>query len=370
MRKRRYACLVVLFFVLLWAGCEQQRESIPAANLENHPIYKRYTFSNDEKVIELGASLPSSTVTHLIEVMKRDQILKQELAQVGYTVKFYFFQKGGDVMYFIKNDSLKGAFVGDMPTLMMASSGKVTIISLFSKVGVALVSRDVYRVRDLKNMRVAYPYGSNAHYYLLKLLKENGLSEADIIQVQMDNREMLDAIRQKRIDAFTTFEPTAMIYTKMDPTLHIINRSLSSYNFFSVRKEYASKNPRAVRAILAAQFRAMFWLRESDRNLNRASRWVAEETMKIVSLPMDKYIANLNALCDENLLGNITDYFDVVSRSVLADDGDIRKEFDFLKTKGIIPQQQEWNDVKRNFDTLAVPDVLKNMRHTKSRIRP
>lgn len=372
MHKSQHVFLVILFFTILWAGCKQQQGSVPEPNLGNHPVYKHYSFSKDEKVIELGAVIPSAAITHLIEVMKRDEILKEELRRIGYTVKFYFFLESGDMIPSIKNGSLEGAILGDTPTLMlmMASVGKVTIISLFGKGSVALVSRDAYRVQDLKNKRVAYPYGSSAHYYLLRLLKEKGLSDADIKHVPMKQSDMIEAFKQKRIDAFATFEPTATIYTKIDPTLHIINRSFANYNFLSIRKEYATKHRQAILAVLAAQFRAMAWLRASERNLRRASYWVAEDAGKIIPLPMENYIADLDALCNENLLSNITDYIEVVNSRVLGGDGDMRKEFEFLKTQGIIPQQSDWKDIKKDFDTHAVPDVLKNRKLQQSRIRP
>jgi ABC-type nitrate/sulfonate/bicarbonate transport system substrate-binding protein len=289
---------------------------------------------------------------------------------MGCTITFYPFLKGDDIHSFIENGALEGAVMGDMPALISAAGGRIAVISLFNKGSVSLVSRDVYRVRDLKGKKVAYPHGSNAHYYLLRLLKEKEMSETDIRRVPMDTPEMFDAIDQKRIDAFTTFEPTASVFIEIDPTLHTISRSFSSYDFFILRKDYAARHPRAARALAAAQFRAMAWLAESGRNVHRASRWVAEVSEKLISLPLDKHLDELDELCSEDLLNNITDYFTVLDRDVLGDNGDIRAEFEFLKRKGFIPSNREWIDVRDSIDTRNLRETLKGLRPAAARVRP
>lgn len=369
MRKSAFFFLIVPLSLVLWSGCREQ-EKIPAGDFENHPIYKHYQFSNDEKVIEIGVPTPWSTVGHIVEVMKRDEVLKEELGRGGYTVKFFPFLKGNEINYFMSKGSLEGTIMGDVPTLKMAAEGRITVLSLFHKGSVSLVSRDAFRVRDLRNKRVAYPHGSVAHYYLLRLLKEKGMSDADIRHAPMDTSDMFEAIKQKRIDAFTTFEPTATVYMRLDPTLHTINRSFSSYGFFSIRKDYAAAHERAIRALLAAQFRARTWLVTSDRNLHRASGWVADDSEKFMPLPLKKHITELDTHCAEDLLGIMSDYDAVMSRDVLGDDGDLRREFEFLKDKGLISRDREWKDVKANIDTRMLTEALKDGRHAASRISP
>ena len=97
--------------------------------------------------------------------MKRDDLFQQELKSIGCKVVFYPFMKGEDINHFMKKGLLEGSVIGDMPTLKMASEGYIDVISVFNKGSVSLVSRDIYRVRDLKGKKVAYPYGSIAHYY-------------------------------------------------------------------------------------------------------------------------------------------------------------------------------------------------------------
>lgn len=352
---------------MLSAGCERPG-SVNSEQFENNPIYKKHKFTNDEKVIEIGVPTPWASVNHIVEVMKRDEILKGELKRLGYTLKFYPFMKGEEINYFMRKGLLEGSIIGDMPTLKMASEGNIKVMSLFHRGSVSLVSRDIYRIEDLKGKRVAYPYGSIAHYFLLNLLKENGVSENDIRHKLLDAKDMFDAIKNNEIDAFTTFEPTTTLYTKIDPTLHTISRSFSSYGFFNIRKDYSGRHEEVITMIIAAQIRAVMWLGESDRNLDRASRWVAEESMKIVSLPLALYIKELNAICSEDIKGNMNAYSAVIGEDAIGIGGDISNEFIFLKMKGFIQKDKEWADVRRNFDTNTALEVARGMKAISARI--
>ncbi len=368
----RHEIFILLFFLLLgisWAGCKEPQKS-PAVNFEAHPLYRQYHLSRDEKTIEIGVPTPWATVSHLVEVMKRDEILTKDLRRMGYTVKFYPFLKGDEINYFLKKGALEGAIMGDVPTLKMAAEGSITVFSLFHKGSVSLVSRDVYRVKDLKHKRIAFPSGSIAHFYLLELLKKNGMSLRDIRPVPMDTRDMFEAIEQRKLDALTTFEPMATVYTRLDPRLHTINRSYSTYGFLSMRKDYAARHPRAIQALLEAQFRAVTWLQESDRNISRASRWVAGESAKVMPLPLGNYISVLDSLCAEDLLNNVDVYETVMDREILADDGALRKEFEFLRQEDVIARDKTWNDVRANIDTRLLSRVLKSARPAASRILP
>jgi ABC-type taurine transport system substrate-binding protein len=351
----------VLLALIFFIGCKKTK-NIQITDFEKHPIYKNYKFSNDEKVIEIGVPTPWASVNHVVEVMKRDEIFKQELKRMGYTVKFYPFMKGEEINYFMKKGLLEGSVIGDMPTLKMASEGHIKVMSLFNKGSVSLVSRDIFRVKDLKGKRVAYPYGSISHYYLLRLLKEKGMSENDIRHEPMDAKDMLDAIKNKKIDAFTTFEPTATIYTKIDPTLHTIHRSFSSYGFFNIRKDYGERHKEAVKAVIAAQIRAMLWIKESDRNLNIASLWMAEESSDIANIPLNRYIKELNTICSEDISGNVNIYSAALNDDIIRSGGDINKEFEFLKAIGFIPKDGKWEDVIKHFDTHTANDVIKGMK--------
>lgn len=357
-----HSLTAILSLLLIFsAGCKKT-EDVRITELENHPVYKNYKFSDDEKVIDIGVTTPVGSVSHIVEVMKRDEIFGKELEKMGYKVRFYPFMKCDDVNYFMRKGILKGAIIGDMPALVIASEGRIKIMSVFNRGSVSLISRDIYRIKDLKGKKVAYPNASIAHYYLLKVLNENGMSENDVIHKPMDTENMLDTLKNKKVDTFAIFEPGTAIYKRLDPTLHEIHRSFSGYRFFAMRKDYEERHKDVVRIIIAAQIRAVMWLKESDRNMDRASRWMAEESMKMFRIPFNKYIKELNNVCTEDIVADINVYSAVISEDETRDGRSLSSGFEFLKTKGFISKDKKWDSVRNYFDTDTALDVIKHMK--------
>lgn len=361
--------LIALIVALPTIACKRP-ETKTAPSYEDHPLYRNYVFSDNVNVMEIGVPTPWATVGHMVEVMKRDRILRADLARRGYMVKFIPFHKGEEIVHFLKNKKLEGAIMGDMPTIRFASEGAITIVSLFHRGSVSLVTRNIYRIEDLSGKRVAYPHGSIAHYYLLKLLREQGMSEADIHHVPLDATAIWEALQQGDIHAFTTFEPTATLYTRLDPMLHVINRSYSSYGLFSVRKEYSVSHREALRAVLEAQFRSVAWLQSFDRNVSRASAWLADEADKMHSLPLRGYLKELDRICSEDLVGNPDEYCGLLTRVITGENSELRREFEFLQAKGLVRNDAQWGDVVTSFDGSLLRDVMKSFRYRSSPVDP
>ena len=77
-----------------------------------------------------------------------------------------------------------------------------------SKGGDGIVaSKDIRTVAGLKGKKVAFSEGSVSQFYLSVLLKENGLSLADVEMVNMDAGSAGAAFVAKRVDAAVTWEP-------------------------------------------------------------------------------------------------------------------------------------------------------------------
>ncbi len=99
-------------------------------DLRNHPIYKDYHFSQDNTVLDIGIQplwVPTSIIS---EVMKRDNILREEMTSLGYSLNFYPFLKGNDVNFFMRSGDLEIGMGGDMPTLSLAASYDIEIVSI------------------------------------------------------------------------------------------------------------------------------------------------------------------------------------------------------------------------------------------------
>ncbi len=357
--------LALTSLVLFITGCE--RVDKPDAgtatqglqDLSSHPIYKEYIFSKEKTVIDMGDQPIWVPTSNISEVMKRDNILREELRAIGYSLKVHPFLKGNDVNYFLLRGDLEAGIGGDMPALRAAASGDVVIISIIQRGPVSIVSRDVREIKDLRGKKIAYALGSNAHFYLLNTLKKNGVDVSEVRLIQMDVTLMPDALHDGKIDAFSAWEPTPSIALDKYPGLIVMHRG-KSYGFLYVKKELLERSPDAVRYLLASEIRALRWLRKGDRNLDMASKWANDTSLKLspkgAHLPPDK----ISLLAKQDLPGIRIREHPRISPALLSDNGALKKEFELLKDLGLIAQEKTWEDVKGKFDLSVIETVILN----------
>jgi NitT/TauT family transport system substrate-binding protein len=70
-----------------------------------------------------------------------------------------------------------------------------------------LANKDIRTIADLKGRSVAVPRGSLQQFYLAILLKEVGLTEADVEVVDLPAEDAGEAFMMQEVDAAVTFEP-------------------------------------------------------------------------------------------------------------------------------------------------------------------
>ncbi len=70
-----------------------------------------------------------------------------------------------------------------------------------------LATKDIQTIADLKGKSVAVLRGSISHFYLIVLLKEAGLSEADIEAVDLSAEDAGQAFMMQEVDAAVTNDP-------------------------------------------------------------------------------------------------------------------------------------------------------------------
>ncbi len=107
---RKLWCILLVFIYLFFyiTGCDKiDRTGIDHADtslpeLKDHPVYRNYNFSHDQKVIDMGVQpfwVPTSNIS---EIMRIDNILREELDALGYRLNVFPFLKGNDINYFLK----------------------------------------------------------------------------------------------------------------------------------------------------------------------------------------------------------------------------------------------------------------------------
>ncbi len=353
--------LAVLLFGAL-AGCGAPPEEEEAANgysvhdIDDHPLYKEYSFSSDDNIIDIGVQPLWIPTSILSEVMKRDAILADRLRALGVELVFHSFLKGNDVNHFLKKGDLDAGIGGDMPALRAVADGAVAV-SLYQVGPVSIISRDVQEVVHLKGLRIGYALGSNAHFYLLNTLAKHGLDAGDVALVQMEVTQMPGALAAGKIDAFAAWEPTPAITLITYPDFKKTHQG-RSYGFFYVSRKLFSEHPVIVRHLLASEVRALRWIRRSKNNIRTAAEWVRASAAAITddAIPLSK--EEMVDLALEDLPGVRIKNYPRISPRLLADDSPLMREFTFLQKLGFIENRADWYEVRNGFDREQMEQIL------------
>jgi NitT/TauT family transport system substrate-binding protein len=344
-----FGVVFVLFCALSVFAIERKN------SLAGHPLYSTYEFNNTDTVVNIGTQplyMPTGLIT---ETMKRDIIFKKALAEHGVEIRFYPFLKGHDVNAFIRSGDLDAGIGGDMPAISIATKMDIVIASLAQFGFTSIVAGRQMRIDELKGKRIGFAYGSNAHYALLNVLSFAELDESQVDLLSMEVSDMPEALTEGRVDAFAAWEPTPAIAVKQGPGNVIIHRSLSSgYIYFD--KSFYDAYPRISGLVLAAEIRALRWMKQGRQNLLRASRWSIDAFNKLSDR---KTVLTPEEFADLALKDIAGSHFPpVIAKKEIEEGGRIFREFEFLKKLGFIRASSKWGRVRDSFDREILKRIL------------
>lgn len=346
--------ILLVAIVILRTGKVKDLPTVSAPDLSNHPIYSNYDFGEDN-VIGFGIQPLVVPVGVLSEVMRRDAVLRKALSEQGLEIQFYPFLKGADANFFLKRGDLEVAMGGDMSVLTACATSGVLVATLTKQGFSSIVAQRHMLMKELRGKRIGYAFGSNAHYALLQSLTNAGLQETDVRLVPLDINEMPEALDKGKIDAFSGWEPATSIALAKYDDFVVIHRSLSSsYLYFS--RSFVEQHPTAVRHIVASQLRSMAWMRHRKENLLNACRW----TMQAGDNLSGQTPVFLEEQCASLVKSTLLDISSVaaIPEKYLAPDGQLFREYEFLKGLGKIPGTADWEEVRSCFDLTIIEEVL------------
>ena len=329
-------------------------------DLSQNPTYQGYRFGRTHTIVNIGIQplwLPGAVVT---EVMKRDQVLHDDMAALKLEVRFHPFLKGADVNYFLHHGDLEGGIGGDMPTITACATLQVRVVSLFDLNFTSIVANKPMLLTELAGKRIGFAFGSNAHYALLHAFSAVGITESDAQLLPMDVDVMPDAFFSGKVDAFSAWEPTPTICT-INHNSKIIHRSLASgYMYFS--KGFSEKQSAAVRALVTAQIRALTWLHQSHENKTTAIHWMLKAIASLTGKPAKISVKASLPLINASL--RILARRPIIPMDDISQNGRIHRAVQFLRAIGKIPKKTTWNHIRACFKRNIVLELLTSFENT------
>ncbi|HBG06602.1 MAG: hypothetical protein A2075_10810 [Geobacteraceae bacterium GWC2_58_44] len=340
-RQQRLFSLICLGILLL---CAKQAECAPGQN-------------KAPRVIEVGVQPLGYPAAMIGALLGRDAILKDELARHGYSLAPVPFRKGNDMVE-LMGSRLDAAFLGDMPTILLASRTEISVVGLVKQTFSSIVSRKVTLAAQLKGKRVGFAAGSSAHHTLLQALASVGLSDGDVKLVPLEIDAMPDALEAGRIDAFAAWEPAPSIAQARNPENRVFFRGVSS-DYFVLSRDFALRHPDAALALVAGFVRAIAWMRKSAANVELAAHWAKKDGEAFSGTPSKLAVSRAAEIARKEIL-------EVPSAPVLlrrpGEKPRLMDEFNFLKSLDKIPASTDPKRLQSAFDFDGMQQVLKSPR--------
>jgi sulfonate transport system substrate-binding protein len=195
----------------------------------------------------------------LLAIIKAQRTLDQKLAPLGYTVKWFEFPAGPQLLEALNANSIDFGSTGAPPAVFAQAAGVRFVYVGTEPAGVTneavIVKPDapLHTVADLKGKRVALQKGSSSNYLLLALLQKAGLRYPDIQPVYLPPADARAAFENGTVDAWAIWDP---YYAAAQHALHV--RTLADYtsleaghNFYEATRDFAQQHPDVVGIVLA-----------------------------------------------------------------------------------------------------------------------
>ncbi|PEH82308.1 sulfonate ABC transporter substrate-binding protein [Burkholderia gladioli pv. alliicola] len=204
----------------------------------------------------------------LLAVVKAQGALDDKLKSLGYTVKWFEFPAGPQLLEALNANSIDFGYTGAPPPVF-AQAGGVRFVYVGAEQPAphneAIFVRAGSPIRDVAGLRgkkVALQKGSSSNYLLLAALNKAGLRYDEIHPVYLAPADARAAFESGDVDAWVVWDP---YYAAAQGSLKV--RTLSdytgltaTYNFYEATRDFAAAHPEVVGAVLRQLRETGLWV--------------------------------------------------------------------------------------------------------------
>ncbi|AIO68591.1 sulfonate ABC transporter substrate-binding protein [Burkholderia oklahomensis] len=194
----------------------------------------------------------------LLAVVKAQGSLETRVKPLGYTVKWFEFPAGPQLLEALNADSIDIGYTGAPPAVFAQASGVRFVYvgaeppSPHNEAIVVKADSPLKTVADLRGKKVALQKGSSANYLLLKALQKAGVRYDEIRPIYLPPADARAAFESGNVDAWVVWDPyyAAAQQALKARTLADYTGLPTAYNFYEATRDFATRHPDVVGAVL------------------------------------------------------------------------------------------------------------------------
>ncbi len=305
--KRSLLYSMILAASLLTIASGMVRLSALAKNQDSELIVRLGSFS---KAVDYAPYL----------VAKQKHLFESALKPLNATVSYQEFQTLPSINEAFASKKIDAVFEAEAPCIVGKAAGidlKILGISAVLNLPI-LVQKDssITKISDLRGKRIAVLAGTSAHYVLLKLLENAGLSKSDVSIVNMTPPDAKSAFDSKKVDAWSIWPPFLEQEELAGFGRTIPNTSGKIIVIMAARSDFVKDNPAIAEALTSV--------------LKSTRQWVSShpvESQKIVAQELKIPLPVIEKAWIKQ------DWKATIDDSLMKD---IQNKADFLKSVGFV----------------------------------
>lgn len=195
--------------------------------------------------------------------------------ETGVTSNFKTFDSGADVILAMASGDLDIASLGSTPTAVALSRGiDLKIVAIEMDLGdneALIVNKTIQSVADLKGKKIGVPFGSTAHYHLMRVLQLYDLKESDLTVIDMGAMEAAGAFKGGLIDGAWIWDPGYSAMIKSGGHVLMASGTVGkmgypTWNNIVVRTKFAEDHPETLEKWLKAFMRTINYYHEKPED--------------------------------------------------------------------------------------------------------
>ncbi len=203
----------------------------------------------------------------LLGLLKAQGTLEKTLGAQGWTVSWFEFPAGPQLLEALNAGSVHFGYTGAPPPVFAQAADKNIVYVAAEPSGptaeaiIVKPESPLAHAADLKGKRVAVQKGSSANFLLLVALEKAGLSFADISPIYLQPADARAAFESDRVDAWAIWDPY-LAATQASLKARVIadyTNLVQANAFYESSREFAARAPQVLNATLSEIAKAGAW---------------------------------------------------------------------------------------------------------------